>query len=230
MIFATAALLATGASANAVSISLIYLGANNLDDDGAIPAQAGDVLEFDLVMDFTSRPTIGGGFDVSWDTANFDFNGFTSAGLGNPDFFREPVVMDGLLFNGGVGDFNGIFQGVIATLSLTYFGGEGSMTPSATTGTSGPWIDAIDFLSTIEPDYFGVNVRPVPIPAALWLLLSGLGIFAGLARKKTRWRRTPGRAASLAVRSARAVLLVPRWRAAHWPPHSSVAVRCCSSQ
>jgi len=185
-IFATAILFAMSVSANAVSISLVYLGANNLDDDGAILAQAGDVLEFDLVMDFTSHPTIGGGFDVSWDTANFNFNNFTSAGLGNPDFYREPVVRDGLLFNGGDGDLNGISQGVIATMSFTYFGGEGSISPSATTGTSGPWIDAIDFAGTIEPDYFGVTVRPVPIPAALWLLLSGLGIFAGLDRRKTR--------------------------------------------
>ncbi|MFK8014669.1 MAG: hypothetical protein AB8G17_04460 [Gammaproteobacteria bacterium] len=60
--FLASILVATMGVANAASVSLIYTGSNAIDDDGAIRANSGDVLSFDLVMDFSDRITVGGRF------------------------------------------------------------------------------------------------------------------------------------------------------------------------
>ncbi|MFK8016595.1 MAG: VPLPA-CTERM sorting domain-containing protein [Gammaproteobacteria bacterium] len=181
------ALMGLMASANAASVSLIYTGGNDIDDDGAILAAGGDVLSFDLVMDFTDRITLGGGFDVNWDTAGLGNVEYTSAGFGDPSFGRDPVMEDGRLFNGAVGNFNGLTEGTIASISFTVIGTEGdfAIAPSGTDGDSGPWIDGITFVDVIENvEYNGANVRVVPVPAAVWFMLSGLGALIGFGRRK----------------------------------------------
>lgn len=171
------------ANANALSVSLIYTGGNDVNDSGAIVAQGGDTLLFDLVMDFTENPTLGGGFDVNWDPNVFTFNSYISSGLGDPLFARDPIEQDGRLFNGAVGSFTGILTGLIAQLSFTYLGGIGEIAPSGTTGDSGPWIDGLSFVDEpLLPDYIGVRV--VPVPAAAWLMLSGLGALAAFRPRR----------------------------------------------
>jgi hypothetical protein len=50
-------------------------------------------------------------------------------------------------------------------------------------GTSGNWrFDNLDFTGT---------ATPVPLPASAWLILSGLGGFATLARRRSAWERDP---------------------------------------
>ncbi|MFK8014668.1 MAG: hypothetical protein AB8G17_04455 [Gammaproteobacteria bacterium] len=181
-IFLASILMAAMGVANAASVSLIYTGNNAIDEDGAIRANSGDVLSFDLVMDFGHQITLGGGFDVNWDTGGFGNPEYTRANFGDPLFARDPVVQDGRLFNGAVGSFDGLTIGTIASISFTVIGTEGEfgMTPSGTDGDSGPWIDGIlNWDEPIVPDYNGVTVRVVPAPAAVWFLFSGLAVLFG---------------------------------------------------
>ncbi|MFK7888399.1 MAG: VPLPA-CTERM sorting domain-containing protein [Gammaproteobacteria bacterium] len=183
------ALSASLTAAHAASVSLVYTGANDIDDDGAILAAAGDTLTFDLVMDFTDQITLGGGFDINWDSSVFALESYVSAGLGDPSFGRDPVLEDGRLFNGAVGNFNGLTEGLIATLSFQVLAfpatmADGMITPSGTDGDSGPWIDGVTFVDVIDDvEYNGLGIR-VPVPAAVWFMLSGLGVLAGMGRRR----------------------------------------------
>ena len=50
----------TAASASAVSLTLAYVGDNEITADGTILAAHGDELLFEIVADFRDHPTIGG--------------------------------------------------------------------------------------------------------------------------------------------------------------------------
>ncbi|MFK7888398.1 MAG: VPLPA-CTERM sorting domain-containing protein [Gammaproteobacteria bacterium] len=185
------ALAASMSAANAVNVALTYTGSNAIDDDGAILATVGDILTFDLTLDFSYRITTGGGFDINWDAAAIAFDNYQSAGLGSTFFGRDPVLEDGRLFNGAVGDFNGLTTGTIATVSFQVIGLTGSsntsIAPSGTEGDSGPWIDGKFGDVIIENvDYLGAEVRVVPVPAAAWLMLSGVGALFGFRRSYKR--------------------------------------------
>lgn len=185
-----AALMGVMATANAASVSLVYTAGSTIDeaiaDDGAILANSGDMLTFELVMDFTDIPTLGGGFDINFDTGGLSFVSYDSAGLGEPSFGRDPDVEDGRLFSGAVGAFGGITEGLIATITFMagQTAGDYGVAPSGTDGIAGPWIDFADFITLIEPDYNGATVRVVPVPAAVWFMLSGLGALVGFGRRK----------------------------------------------
>ncbi len=60
------------ACANAASISLNYVGEADVVD-GAVQVFVGDIVTFDVLMDFTDEPTIGGGFDILFDTTGLAY-------------------------------------------------------------------------------------------------------------------------------------------------------------
>ena len=62
-------------SANAASLSFVYTGDNDVDSDGTVVAAVNDLLTFDIVMDFTDDPTIGGGYSVSFTAETLRFGG-----------------------------------------------------------------------------------------------------------------------------------------------------------
>lgn len=188
-VIGAAALMGMMASANAASLSLVYTGDNMIADDGAIMAANGDMLTFELIMDFSGdgEITLGGGFDINFDTAGLQFVSYDSAGLGEASFGRDPDVEDGRLFSGGFGAFAGLTgPDLVATITFMAQGAPGdyNVSPSGTTGIAGPFISAIDFISIIEPDFNGADVRIIPVPAAVWFMLSGLGALVGFGRRK----------------------------------------------
>lgn len=189
-VIGAAALMGLMASANAASLSLVATSGQGTADDGAILVGLNDgdrTVTFDLVADFSDVSTIGGGFSIAWDTAGLDFVSYESAGAGDPAFGQDPQLMDGMLFDGAIGNFNpleGVFN--IGTVTLSAAGGPGDYMASvlATTGIGGPWISGVDFVSELDIDYGDATVRVVPVPAAVWFMLSGLGALVGFGRRK----------------------------------------------
>lgn len=195
-VIGAAALTALMASANAASLSLVYSGDNDVSAGGVIQAQVGDALAFDLIMDFSgmqliggvmaSEITIGGTFDIVFDTDGLIFDSYQSAGLGDPDFGRDPDVQDGLLFSGGFGSFAGLTgPALVATITFIANGDAGiyRVTTFGNSGIANGFLSALDLFTWLEVDFNGADVQIVPVPPAVWFLLSGLGALVGFARK-----------------------------------------------
>ncbi|MFK8014599.1 MAG: VPLPA-CTERM sorting domain-containing protein [Gammaproteobacteria bacterium] len=190
-ILGAVALMGTMASANAASLSLIYTGGATGGSDGSVVnVAANDVITFDLMMDFSGpgETTLGGGYDVIWDANLFGDVVWTSGELGEEDLRRDPDRVGDSLYNGGFAAFNGLSgPDLVGSISFTVIGtvmpGKYNLSPSGTTGTAGPFVSEVDNVTILNPDFNGVVVRVVPVPAAVWFMLSGLGALIGFGRR-----------------------------------------------
>ncbi|MEM9270258.1 MAG: VPLPA-CTERM sorting domain-containing protein [Pseudomonadota bacterium] len=51
-------------------------------------------------------------------------------------------------------------------------------------GIAGPWVSAADFVTELDPTYGSATVNAVvPVPAAVWFMLSGLAALFGIRRQ-----------------------------------------------
>ena len=170
-------LAACVSNTNAASLTLNYTGDNDVDASGAVIAQEGDLLTFELHMDFSDEPILGGGFDINFDAAGLQFVSYAAADLGTPTFRRTPDVFEGLLESGAFGEFDGLTgPALVSTMTFRVISSDGIffIGPDSTEGVAGPFVSAVDFQTLIVPDFSGVTVRAVPVPAAAWLFASGL--------------------------------------------------------
>ncbi len=175
-VFWTVLLLVASTASNASTVSLVPTS----------PTQglAGDSVSFEIVLDFSDvvNGTIGGGFDIAFDSSSLNF--VSAIDYVCISFSCGPDELDGLLLSWAVGDFDGIaatgpvvigaveFE-ILSSLPL----GSGTLvTISGTEGLAGPWISGEDFTTILDPTYNQIEVTRVPLPAAVWLLLSGLGV------------------------------------------------------
>ncbi len=143
----------------------------------------GDVVAFDIILDFTDDPTLGGGFDLTFDENQLQLAGYTETILlGDPTFGLLPTYVEGsgLLESWAIADFVGIAFGRIGSVEFV-------VRPGATTSvvalgpTSGiPWQSATFPACCQDPDYGSVTVSAVPLPAAAWLLSSAVVAMAAL--------------------------------------------------
>ncbi|HHH46146.1 MAG TPA: hypothetical protein ENK53_03940 [Thiotrichales bacterium] len=177
LLISALALLAglVGQSAGAASIYL--------DPDNAY-GQVGDVFSFDLYMDFEVSTSGMGSVSIQYE----------SAVLGNASFTYDPgFVVDttytptfgaGVVGNIGFYDVYGV-SGLhrIGTLSLEALA-PSDMSPLAVLEEAS-FITADIYGDTISVDYSGamVSIAAVPVPAAFWLMASGLGLLAGWRRR-----------------------------------------------
>ena len=167
----------------------------------------GDTIEMTVHMDFSDDATLGGGFDIIFDSGlvSYDANSYiTDAGLGSdPSFTRDDnpaaaaanrvEVTPDALVGAAFGNFAGMSgPALVAPITFTAGLAEGvavfDLGPSSSSSVGG-FFSAATFLEQF-PDYQGVSVEitgisEVPVPAAVWLFGSGLLGLIGMARRRT---------------------------------------------
>ena len=156
----------------------------------------GDTVTLDIVIDFSDVPsgTLGGGFAVSYDPLALAVTYILPYNVtgGIPFALGPQTVVDGLLDDWiNVGNPSGLAADGplrIATidfqiLSGLQLGDSTTIQISETSGVSGPWISAADYATILYPEYNEVSITRVPLPAAFWSLLFGVGLLS-LVRKK----------------------------------------------
>ncbi len=181
----TILLLTTLLSGNAMAAVVSFTG---LSGDPLNPTliQQGSQVSFDLVG--TGFPAVSAGdFAVTFGTAGIlKLNSFVAepSTWDTSNLLLPPspaVIGDGTMLVATSGASNsGAFT--IGTLTFDVLGGAGSSTSIALSDAFSGWSIG---LSTVAVDYVNAQVQVVPVPAAMWLMLSaigGLGLF-GKKRK-----------------------------------------------
>ena len=173
-------LMATIAGAQASTVSLVPASPTVVQ---------GDTIVLDLNVDFSDDPTLGGGLDIFYDPALVSFVSYdTNPGSGSdPAFSRDPDDQGDKLEGLAFGNFNGISGPVrIGTLTFdTLAAGTAIFGIDVTTNMLvGGFVSSVTF-DTQMPDFVGatVEIKPVPVPAAIWLFGTGLIGLAGMARR-----------------------------------------------
>lgn len=172
-------------SASASTISLVPL---------SLPAAIGDSIEFNLTVDFSDDPTLGGGMDIAYDDNLLSFQSFdfgTATAALDPSFSRLPdhpfaYKLEGLAF----GSFTGITTGIVGTLTFQAIA-EGSALIEM--GVTSDPLKGGDFYSAVtyqqqNPTFnnLSVQISSVPLPGAIWLFGSGVLSLAGMARRHSK--------------------------------------------
>ena len=146
--------------------------ANELDDDGSVPAEAINGGTFDLSATIDSSGLLSGGtFSIGGTVASLGLNSNTLLtgnliAFGFPDVGGDPLEF---LFDVTGGDAAGLYAGgaIPGGIILGASGFTGSFTAN--------------FSSNIG--VADVSLVPVPVPAAIWLFASGLLGLVGLGRR-----------------------------------------------
>ena len=139
----------------------------------------GDPASLSITLDFTDNPTLGGGFDVFYDSVMLDFVSFVFdlGFVGDLPFLRRsgddlPGEVNGIAFimADGFTGFSG--PAVLGTLTFDTVGvGTSQVTMADNDVPPGPFIPIVGGgPGPIAVDYVGAFVS-VPEPATSWLLL-----------------------------------------------------------
>lgn len=182
----TLTMLCIAAAANAASLSFVYTGNNDVDNDGQIVALVGDSIAFDIVMDFSNDPIISGGYDVLFTTDSLRFEAWEDVAFGDPVFGRSPdnFARYGLLESAAFGSFTGLTgPATVARVSFTFLGGAiATVELAGTSGIGSPFIST-DLVTAVDVDFGSATIR-APLPGAAWLLMSAMGALVGIRRRR----------------------------------------------
>lgn len=172
-------------SASPTYMDLVYVGDNTVTEAGEVLAQMGDVLAFEIHMNFGDVVTLGGSFGIQYSAGPLDFAAYAAADFGDPMFSNDPdLLYDGWLFGASVGAFEGLSNGLVATVSFVVTAAGPFTIWLENNSDPGPgWIDATDFVTSIPVNWGRVEgITTVPVPAGGWLFVSGLAALSGFRR------------------------------------------------
>lgn len=167
----------------AVQAASVSLSPNNVD------SFVGDTVSFSVVVDFSDVATDGGGFLINYDAGFLGDATFTySSGLpGSIDVSNwDPYLQTGSVEVGF--DANDGFGGIatLGTMSFSVLTTGSSNIVLTDTAPAWRFIDT-NHVNFIDVNYSGATVNAiseVPVPAALWLMASGLSFLGiGLRRR-----------------------------------------------
>lgn len=155
-----------------------------------------DSIVVDVVLDSTDEAILAGGFDIFISglgivgNAGFVFNSAFLGPVADPAFSRVPDDCSTNMsasgcgsaneLNGlGFGNFSGI-SGVYVVGTLTFdalAAGVFAFTMADNDVPTGGWFNTDNLPMTV--DYLGSDIVPaiIPLPGAVWLMMSGLGFF-----------------------------------------------------
>jgi hypothetical protein len=165
--------------AHAASVSVTPSNASGVE---------GGTVDVDIVMDFSAPElTVGGGIDLTFG-GGISFNSFA------PDAFLATLDPAFTGFGQGdannvggfelhIGDFSGFFgQNTLGVLTVNLDSAPGGTMVMAINNQWGEFFSALDFNSQVV-DTNGGTVSAVPVPAAVWMFVSALGLLGFVRRR-----------------------------------------------
>lgn len=202
--------LASAAALMAGWMGAAQAGTVTLTPDNAT-IQVGQTVTFTYTMDFQNDPTFGGGTDFWYDSNVLEFVGWTfNPNLNSDDTSLRSAPVDcltnpnatngcndadfaGAQLNGmGWGNGNGNGMTGPETIGELVFLAVGpsvgattvfmSVNDDGNVGDPGPFVAAPGGTTLNDVMFNHGSVTVVPVPAAVWMLLSGLGALGGLRR------------------------------------------------
>jgi len=136
--------------------------------------------------------TVGGGLSVAWDPNRLSLVGYdTSVFPGDMLVTNSTTVLDapaGTLSNLDFGSFDPVLLSDFDLVALSFTALAPGVSPinlsigHYTLGGAALWFDSN--YTQLDPVFAAGQVTIVPVPAALWLMGSGLLWLAGIARRK----------------------------------------------
>jgi len=170
-------------SAHAASISVVF------DSTTVAPGSTLNVTISGAEFTETSR---GGDFSATWDPAVLEYTGTTIDSIWDNSAVDDSTSPSGTLDRVDVLKFVGDAVGPefsIATIAFNVIGPAGSSSIFQLAEAPPPfgvgWSFPDNPLETYEVDYGSATVNVVPVPAAVWLFASALGLL-GWSRRRAR--------------------------------------------
>lgn len=143
-------------------------------------------LDFSDVLDENGTPvgTIGGGFDINFDSEVLEYTGLDYIAIGDPNFGRPPdyyVFQPNQLQSWAMASFDGIIGPIMAgTVHFEVIADTAFVTDLSfgyTNSIDGsPFISAVDFSRLLDTEYGTITLTGVPLPGGVLLLMSALAV------------------------------------------------------